>query len=87
MASKVRGEPIPTFTIRIDDPKLDETSEAALAARHIGTTPIIVNCGPAQVLGTYPRLIRAAESPVIDTSCTALLLLAEEVQRAATRLP
>jgi asparagine synthase (glutamine-hydrolysing) len=79
LASKVRGEPIPTFTIRIDDPKLDETSEATLAARHIGTTPIVVNCGAAQVLGTYPRLIRAAEAPVIDTSCTALLLLAEEV--------
>jgi asparagine synthase (glutamine-hydrolysing) len=79
LASHVRGEPIPTFTIRIDDPALDETSDATLAARHIGTTPIVVNCGSAQVLGTYPRLIRAAESPVIDTSCTALLLLAEEV--------
>src|SRR5262249_7467496 len=30
MASKIRGRPIPTFTIRIDDPKLDETSEAAV---------------------------------------------------------
>jgi asparagine synthase (glutamine-hydrolysing) len=79
LASHVRGEPIPTFTIRIDDPSLDETSEATLAAQHIGTTPIVVNCGPSQVLGTYPRLVRAAEAPVIDTSCTALLLLAEEV--------
>src|SRR5262249_13714587 len=26
-----------------------------------------------------PRLIEAADSPVIDTSCTALMLLAEEV--------
>lgn len=79
LASHVRGEPIPTFTIRIDDAKLDETSDAALAGRHIGTTPFVVNCGAAQVLGSYPRLIRAAESPVIDTSCTAMLLLAEEV--------
>ncbi len=30
MACKVRGEPIPTFTIRIDDPQLDETSEAGI---------------------------------------------------------
>src|SRR5262249_30891613 len=32
--------------------------------------------GP-QVLESYPRLIRAAESPVPDPSCGALLLLAE----------
>ena len=31
------------------------------------------------MLNTYPRLIRAAEGPVIDTSCAALLLLAREV--------
>ncbi len=79
LASHVRGEPIPTFTIRIADPKLDETADATLAARHIGTSPIVVHCGSEQVLGTYPRLIRAVEAPVIDTSCTAMLLLAEEV--------
>jgi asparagine synthase (glutamine-hydrolysing) len=79
LACHVRKQPIPTFTIRIDDPELDETSEAAVVARHVGADPIVVNCGAAEVLGTYPRLIRAAESPVIDTSCAALLLLAQEV--------
>src|SRR5579871_2005917 len=62
LASHVRGEPIPTFTIRIADPKLDETTDATLAARHIGTSPIVVHCGSEQVLGTYPRLIRAVEA-------------------------
>jgi asparagine synthase (glutamine-hydrolysing) len=79
LASHVRKQPIPTFTIRIDDPGLDETSEAARTARHVGTEPVVVNCGAREVLGTYPRLIAAADSPVIDTSCAALLLLAEEV--------
>jgi asparagine synthase (glutamine-hydrolysing) len=79
LASHVRGSPIPSFTIRITRPDLDETSEASLAAHHIGTTPIVVDCGPDEVLNTYPELIRAAEGPVIDTSCTALLLLAREV--------
>ncbi len=40
---------------------------------------------PTEVLNTYPRLIRAAEGPVIDTSCAALLLLAREVHARATR--
>ena len=42
MASKVRGSPIPSFTIRIKDPKLDEATEAEVAARHVGTEPIVV---------------------------------------------
>jgi asparagine synthase (glutamine-hydrolysing) len=79
MAGRERGNPLPAFTIRIDDPELDETSEASLVARHVGSAPTVVNCGPREVLSTYPRLIRAAEGPVIDTACAAMLLLAEEV--------
>jgi asparagine synthase (glutamine-hydrolysing) len=81
LAADVRGEPVPAFTIRIDAPGLDETPEASAVARSVGAEPVIVRCGPAEVLNTYPRLVRAAESPVVDTSCTALLLLAEEVHR------
>ncbi len=79
LASHVRKQPIPTFTIRIDDPTLDETGEAAVTARHVGTEPIVVNCGARDVLDNYPTLIEAADSPVIDTSCAALMLLAREV--------
>jgi asparagine synthase (glutamine-hydrolysing) len=79
LATHSRGRPIPTFTIRIDDPKLDETGPAARVARQIGVDPIVVNCGAAEVLETYPELIQAAEGPVVDTSCAALLLLAREV--------
>jgi asparagine synthase (glutamine-hydrolysing) len=79
LANHVRGAPIPAFTIRIKDPELDETNEAALVGRHVGSEPIVVDCGGADVLRTYPRLIQAAEGPVIDTSCAAMLLLAEKV--------
>jgi asparagine synthase (glutamine-hydrolysing) len=81
LAADVRGQPVPAFTIRIDAPGLDETPEASAVARAVGAEPIVVRCGPAEVLDTYPRLVRAAESPVVDTSCTALLLLAQEVHR------
>lgn len=81
MASKVRGSPIPCFTIRIKAPQLDETTEAGVVAKYLGAEPIVVDCGVDEVLHTYPELIRAAEAPVIDTSCTALLLLAREVHK------
>jgi asparagine synthase (glutamine-hydrolysing) len=89
LASRLRGQSIPTFTIRIDDPALDETSEANVVRRHLDraagvvdpATHTVLPCGAAEVLETYPRLVQVAESPVIDTSCVALLLLAEEVHR------
>ncbi len=81
VASKIRGAPIPCFTIRIKSPRFDETSEAAIVARHIHAVPIVVDCGADEVRDTYPALIRAAEAPVVDTACAALLLLAREVHR------
>jgi asparagine synthase (glutamine-hydrolysing) len=81
MASKVRGSPIPAFTIKIKAPRLDETVEAGVVARHVGCEPIVVDCGAEEVLNTYPELVDAAEGPVVDTSCAALLLLAREVHR------
>jgi asparagine synthase (glutamine-hydrolysing) len=52
-----------------------------LVARHVGSKPIVVPCGRQEVLEHYPALIQAAEAPVIDTSCAALLMLAERVHR------
>jgi asparagine synthase (glutamine-hydrolysing) len=81
MATKVRGSPIPCFTIRIKSPELDETTEAAVVARHVGADPIVVDFGAEEVLNTYPTLIDAAEGPVVDTSCAALLMLSREVHK------
>ena len=82
LAGKVMGRSIPTFTIGIgDDPKLNEETEATLVAKHVGATErVIVPCGHQELLATYPELIRAAEVPVVDTSCAALLLLAKSVR-------
>jgi asparagine synthase (glutamine-hydrolysing) len=82
LASKVIGRPIPTFTIGIGgDPTLNEESEATVVAKHIGATErVIVTCGHQELLATYPELIRAAEVPVVDTACAALLLLAKSVR-------
>jgi asparagine synthase (glutamine-hydrolysing) len=73
--------PIPTFTISVTDPKLNERSEAALVARSLDTEAIVVDFGREEVLNTYPELIRAAEGPVIDTACAALLALAKSVHQ------
>ncbi|HEV2947622.1 MAG TPA: asparagine synthase (glutamine-hydrolyzing) [Gemmataceae bacterium] len=79
LAAKIRGHSVPTFTISIQDPDLNESREADLVARHVGAKPVVVPCGRKDVLETYPALIRAAEAPVIDTACAAMLMLAQEV--------
>jgi asparagine synthase (glutamine-hydrolysing) len=80
LACHLKGPAINTYTIRVDSPELDELSAANLVARHIGTKPPIVQeFGASDVIDAYPQLIRAAEAPVIDTSCAALLQLAGRV--------
>lgn len=80
LATKLKGPAINTYTIRVDDPELDELSAASLSAQHIGTKPPIVQeFRSHDALDTYPQLIYAAEAPVIDTSCAALMQLAARV--------
>lgn len=85
LATQIRkangGPPVPTFTIGVDSPGLNEVSEASIVANHVGARPVVVRFGHEEALATYPELIRAAEVPVIDTSCAALLMLAREVHR------
>ena len=80
LACKLKGPAINTYTVRVHDPKLDELDAASLSARHIGAKPPIVqDFRDEDAIATYPELIAAAEAPVIDTSCAALLQLAGRV--------
>ncbi len=80
LACRLKGPAINTYTVRVDEPEFDELSAASLSAQHIGAKPPIVqDYGDREALESYPRLIEAAEAPVIDTACGALLKLAERV--------
>ena len=80
LACRLKGPMINTYTVRVNEPEFDELSAASLSAQHIGAKPPIVQeYGDREALESYPRLIEAAEAPVIDTSCGALLKLAERV--------
>ena len=81
IAARVRGEPLPSFSVQIKAKGLDESREAAIVARHLGARPIVVPVGETDVVDAYPELIRAAEAPVIDTSSTAMLMMARDVHR------
>ena len=81
LACHLKGPAINTYTIRVDAPELDELERGRASAR--GTSaPSRRSCrssatGRARDLSR--SLIDAAEAPVIDTSCAALLQLARRV--------
>jgi asparagine synthase (glutamine-hydrolysing) len=80
MACRLKGPAINTYTVSVDDTALNELSAANLSARHIGTkAPIVQEFRHSDAIEAYPKLIVAAEAPVIDTACAALLQLAARV--------
>src|SRR6188768_766102 len=87
LACHLKGAAINTYTIQVDSPGLDELDAANLVARHIKTKPPIVQeFRASDVISTYPELIHAAEAPVIDTSCAALLQLAGRVHACGQKV-
>ncbi len=80
MANHVLGRPIKTFTISVDDPRLNETSDVAESAGHMGCESVVHRCSNADILELYPALIHAAEAPVIDTASAAVLRLSQLIQ-------
>ena len=81
VASRVRGTPLASFTVQIASRGFDETPRAQAAARAIGSRNTVVRCDAPRLTAAYPRLIQAADCPVVDTSCAALIDLAGEVRR------
>jgi asparagine synthase (glutamine-hydrolysing) len=80
LACHLKGPAINTYTVRVHEPELDELDAATLSALHIGAKPPVVqDFRDEDALATYPKLITAAEAPVIDTACAALLQLSSRV--------
>ena len=76
---KSRGSPVPSFTIRCRSAGSTRRPRRASPPRISAAQATVVEAGPDLIAGTYPALIQAAESPVLDTSCAALLALSREV--------
>ncbi|MBA2125167.1 asparagine synthase (glutamine-hydrolyzing) [Hyphomicrobium methylovorum] len=79
MAKDILGKAPATYTVKIRDPKLDETEQAAIISRHLDAHPRVVACGSDEIVANYQNLLVATETPVTDTSCTALMMLASAV--------
>ena len=86
MASRILNRPIPTFSVRVRTPALDEWRFADRVSRHVGAEPTVINFAKRELLAQMPGLIHTAESPVIDTAAAANLLLAEQVHASGYKV-
>jgi asparagine synthase (glutamine-hydrolysing) len=83
LSTQEKGEPIPSFTISLNrSGPADERSKAEESAHYLGSKLTAVTVTPSDLIDHFPDVIRAAESPVVDTSCVGTLLLAR-ANRAA----
>lgn len=81
LTAKIRGAAVPSFTIGMDRAGPDERDKAAETAAVLGSKLTTLPVDARMIADAYPELVVAAEGPVLDTSCAALLRLAREVHR------
>src|SRR5271154_6349811 len=79
LSSRQRGSAVPSFTIGLDRAGPDERTHARESAQALGSALTTVTMNRADIVAAYPELIRAAEGPVMDSSCACLMRLASAV--------
>jgi asparagine synthase (glutamine-hydrolysing) len=87
LSSEERGQPIPSFTIGLDNSgPFNERSKAEESARHIGSPLTIIDANQHDIMTAFPRLITASEGPVLDTSAACTMMLADANRRAGNTI-
>ncbi len=86
LLGKVDGGTRDCFTIGYDGAGPDERSGAERTAQALGARLRARVLSPHQLLDAMPRVVRAAESPVMDTADASALLLAEHAALSGYRV-
>ncbi|MFO0910215.1 MAG: asparagine synthase (glutamine-hydrolyzing) [Isosphaeraceae bacterium] len=79
LSSRHRGAAVPSFTIGLDRAGPDERAQSVEAAQVLGSRLTTVVMNRSTIAEAFPELVTAAEGPVLDTSCAALMRLAAAV--------
>ena len=79
LSSRQRGHAVPSFTIGLHEAGPDERPQSTEAAAVLGSRLTMVTMDKSQIASAFPEMTEAAEGPVLDTSCAALMRLAAAV--------
>jgi asparagine synthase (glutamine-hydrolysing) len=76
--------PVKTFTIRFDNPELDEADHAAAVARHLHTEHHEQTCDEPQMLDVVDRLADMFDEPFADSSAVPTYLVSKIARELVT---
>lgn len=79
LSCRLNKKAINAFTISLDKVGHDELSSSEEVAAVCGSDLTILKLNADKIAKAFPELILATEGPILDTSCSALMQLASEV--------
>jgi asparagine synthase (glutamine-hydrolysing) len=70
-----------TFSIRFEDPGVDEGEHQERMSRHLGTDHTSILCRNADIAAIFPRIITRTEAPVLRTAPAPMAILSGLVRQ------
>ncbi len=84
--SKYTDTPLRSFSLTFDSPEFDERGFQAELVARLKTTHSSLACTPASIGRAFGRTVWHAESPLVRTAPTPMMLLADHVRDAGYRV-
>ena len=84
LAQAESSGPIKTFTVAMEDQRLDEAADARAVAAHLGTDHHEVSCTPTDALDLVPRLPDMYDEPFADPSQLPTALISAVARQHVT---
>ncbi|MBI3899545.1 MAG: asparagine synthase (glutamine-hydrolyzing) [Gammaproteobacteria bacterium] len=78
--------PLRTFSVTFEDDEFDESNHQQQLVHHLGTTHTSLRCKRADIGAAFARTIWHAETPILRTAPTPLMLLADSVRAAGYKV-
>ncbi len=75
LAAPMAPSGLSTFSVTFDSPEHDESLHQMAVAMALGTLHNAITCGPAEIAGSFPDVIRYTERPIIRTAPAPLFQL------------
>ncbi|MEY4767318.1 MAG: hypothetical protein RI907_3991 [Pseudomonadota bacterium] len=83
---QVSDAPLRTFSLTFEDDEFDESDYQRLLVEQLGTEHTAIRCRRADIAEAFPRAIWHAETPIVRTAPTPLMLLAGHVREAGFKV-
>jgi asparagine synthase (glutamine-hydrolysing) len=84
LMQKQSSSAVRTFSVGFDDPSFDESTQAALIAKHLGTAHTELRVNGADALAVVPQLAEMFDEPFADSSQIPTYLMARLTRKHVT---